>query len=46
MTPTLNLQVPNLQNGQKHSNNSSAIADKLFDCVCTFYGVGAEGFNR
>ena len=26
-------KVPLPQNGQTHSNNSSATADKLFDCV-------------
>ena len=26
------------QNGQTHSNNSSATADKLFECVWPFVG--------
>ena len=30
-----------LQNGQTHSNNSSAFADKLFKCVWLFCGVAA-----
>ena len=29
----LTLYVPTPQNGQTHSNNSSAIADELFECV-------------
>ena len=29
----LTLQVPNPQNGQTHSNNSPAVADKLFESV-------------
>ena len=38
----LTLSAPTPQNGQTHSNNSSAIADKLFERVWTFCGVGAE----
>ena len=26
----------------KHSNNSSAVADELFECVRPFCGVGAQ----
>ena len=26
----------------KHTNNSSAFADELFECVCSFCGVGAQ----
>ena len=36
----LTLQVPTPQNGQTHSNNSSAIAI-FFECVWPFCGVGA-----
>ena len=38
----LNLWEQTPQNGQTHSNNSSARADELFECVWPFYGVGAE----
>ena len=31
--------------GQTHSNNSSAFADELFECIWTFCGVGALGTN-
>ena len=30
---TLNLQAPTTQNDQTQSNNSSAVADELFECV-------------
>ena len=33
--------MPTLQNGQTHSNNSSAVADRLFECVWPFCGIGA-----
>ena len=36
----LTLQAPNPQNGQTVSNNSSACANELFECVGTFCGVG------
>ena len=29
----LTLQAPTTQNGQTHSNNSSAFADEFFECV-------------
>ena len=32
--------MPTSQNGQTHSNNSSAFADELFEYVWPFYGVG------
>ena len=32
-------------NGQAHSNNSSATANKLFECVWLFCGVGAYRVN-
>ena len=31
-----------IQNGQIHSNNSSAVRDKLFECVRPFCGVGVK----
>ena len=34
-------QAPTPQNGQTHSNNSSAIAGELFKCVWLFCEVGA-----
>ena len=37
----LTLYVPIPQNGQTHSNNSSVLADELFECVWPFCGVGA-----
>ena len=30
----------------KHSNNSSAVADELFECVWPFCGVGAYRVNH
>ena len=41
----LTLKAPTPQNGQTHSNNSSATADKLFEWVWPFCGVGAERVN-
>ena len=37
--------MPTPQNGQTHSNNSSALADKLFECVWPFCGVGTLRVN-
>ena len=37
----LTLSVPTSQNGQTHSNNSSAVADELFECVWPFCEVCA-----
>ena len=37
--------MPAPQNGQTHSNNSLAKADKVFECVWPFCGVGAQRFN-
>ena len=37
----LTLQGPTSQNDQTQSNNSSAVADKLFECVWPFCGVDA-----
>ena len=36
----LTLFAPSLQNGQRHSNNFYAVANKLFECVWLFCGVG------
>ena len=36
----LNPLTANPQNGQTHSNNSTATADELFECVKPFSGVG------
>ena len=33
--------IPTQQSGQTHSNNSSAVADELFECVRPFCGVAA-----
>ena len=41
----LTLKAPTPQNGQTHSNNSSTTADKLFEWVWPFCGVGAERVN-
>ena len=30
---SLTLRAPTPQNGQTHSNNSSALADELFECI-------------
>ena len=45
LTELLTLSVPTRQNDQKHSNNSSVVADKLFQCVWPFGGVDAERIN-
>ena len=37
----LTLSTPNLQNGQTHSKICREIADKLFECVWPFCGIGA-----
>ena len=37
----LTLSAPTSQNGQTDSNNSSATADELFECVWPFCGFGA-----
>ena len=37
----LTLLAPTPQNGQTHSNNSSATANEFFECVWPFCGVGA-----
>ena len=37
----LNHLSANPTNGQTHSNNSPPLADELFECVCSFRGVGA-----
>ena len=38
----LTLSATTPQNGQTHSNNSSATAKEMFNCVWLFFGVGAE----
>ena len=40
ITVNLTLETPTLQNGQTHSNNSSTVAEKLFECVWPFCGIG------
>ena len=35
------LTLPISQNGQTHSNNSSVVANELFECVWPFCGVSA-----
>ena len=42
----LTLYVPIPQNGQTHSNNLSALADELFECVWPFCGVDALRVKR
>ena len=37
--------MPNAQNGPTHSNNSSAKADELCECVWPFLGVGSWRVN-
>ena len=37
----LTLYAPTQQNGQIYSNNSLADANKSFECVWPFFGVGA-----
>ena len=39
---SLTLKSSTPQNGQTHSNYSSATADELFECVCPFCAVGAK----
>ena len=34
------------QNGQTHSNNLSATANELFECIWPFCGIGAESANK
>ena len=36
----LTLYTPTLQNGQTHSNNSSVVADEMFECVWPFCEIG------
>ena len=35
--------MPTSQNGQTHSNNSSAVGDELFECVWPFVGLALKG---
>ena len=39
------LEAPITQNGQTHSNNSSATAGELFEFVSPFCRVGAKGLK-
>ena len=34
------------QSGQIHSNNSSAVADELFECVRRFVGLACKGLRK
>ena len=40
------LSAPTPHNGQTNSNNLSATAGKLFECIWPFFGVGAERVNE
>ena len=42
----LTLKAPISQNGQTHSNNSSAKADELFECVWPFCEVANYRVKR
>ena len=42
----LTLEAPTPQKGQTHSNNSSDVANELFECVWTFCRFGAWKVNR
>ena len=42
----LTLKAPIPLNGQTHSNNSSATANELFECVWPFCKAGALRVNR
>ena len=37
--------APTPQNGQTHSDNLSAIADKLFECILPFCGLACKGLR-
>ena len=37
--------MPTPQNGQTHSNNSSAVVEEVFECVWPFCGVGVSRVN-
>ena len=41
----LTYYAPTLQNGQTHSNNSSAKVDELFECVWLFCGLALKGLS-
>ena len=41
----LTLWAPISQNVQIHSNNSSAIADKLFECFTILWGWHLKGYD-
>ena len=38
--------MPTPLNGQTHSNNLSAVAKELIECVWPFCGVGAERVKK
>ena len=40
LTAMINLFGLTAWNGETHSNNTSAVADKLLECVWPFFGVG------
>ena len=42
----LTLQAPTPQSGQTHSNNSSAVGNKLFECVDHFVGLALKGLKK
>ena len=39
-------EIPTPRNGQTHSNNLSAKANKLFECVWPFCGIGGLRVNN
>ena len=41
---TLKVSIPN--NGQRHSNNYSAVPDELFECVSPFCGVAVYMLSK
>ena len=45
MSAKLTLYRPTPQNGQSHSNNSSAIADQLFECAWPFCRLELKGLT-
>ena len=42
----LTLEVPAPQNGQTHTNNSSSVAEQLFECVWPFCGLVLKGLTK
>ena len=39
------IQAQTPQNGQAHSNNSSAVANEVCECVWPFLGLAYKGLN-